>query len=118
MSPGASCADCIDHRVILVRKNRAQIEFETLIRDVTDDGRKLVAKSRTEQPSGRISIVIEEIIDLGKVPPPALTAPRPMVICSGNPRSRAKIAAARARSSSLEIRKSASAGISDVDSFR
>ena len=48
MSSGAGRANCIDDRIILVGKNRAQIELETFIPEVANDGWNRPAKPARE----------------------------------------------------------------------
>src|SRR6266516_3887433 len=49
--------------------------------------RRRPAKSLSEQFFGTMSTAMDDIVDLGKVPPPALTVPRPIAIRSGKPSS-------------------------------
>ena len=75
------------------------------------EARRRAAKSASEQFFGTMSIVTEDIVDFGKVPPPTLTVPQPIAIRPGTPSSRSTIAVARARNSSSETCKRAIAGI-------
>jgi len=45
---GTRIANRFDDQIILLRKNRAEIEFETVVRDVTDHGRGRVAQTGGE----------------------------------------------------------------------
>src|ERR1700694_1849568 len=65
-----------------------------------------------EQFSGWMSMLMDEIIARGNVPPPVLTAPRPTLIRAGNPRKRVTMFAARARNSSLAVCDMARTGTS------
>ena len=47
--------------------------------------RSVARKSSTERFSGRKSIVIDGMIECGRVPPPTLPVPMPIVIRAGNP---------------------------------
>src|SRR6266516_1280200 len=82
------------------------------------EARSRAAKSASEQFSGAISIVTDDIVDFGKAPPPTFTALPPIAILTGKASNRPAIAAARARNSFSEPCKRAIAGISDVDWLR
>src|SRR5712691_7593198 len=54
MSSGAGGTDGVDHGIILVREDGAQIEFESAIGDVADDGWSESAHARGEFVCGTI----------------------------------------------------------------